>query len=71
MNTRQLSFQLPGNEPAFLMLPPTLTCEMLQQLEAALASALGTLRREVRGDSADAGQIEYASWLQTRRVRAH
>jgi|GEM_PF-1343111 len=71
MNTRQLSFPLPGNEAAVLMLPPALTPETLQQLETALASTLGTLRREVRGDTTDAGSIEYASWLQTDRAQAH
>lgn len=71
MNTRQLSFPLPGNEAAVLMLPPTLTPETLQQLETALDSTLGALRREVRGDVTDAGQIEYASWSQTSLARRH
>ncbi len=71
MNTRQLSFPLPGNEPAVLILPPALTSETLQQLETALASTLLTLRREVCGDTTDDGQIEYASWSQTSRTRSH
>ncbi len=64
MNTTRLQLPLPGQLPASLTLPQPLTAESLRQLERALASALGHLHRELRGDATDAGEIEYASWMQ-------
>lgn len=63
MNARQLSFPVPGNRPAVLSLPQSITPESLLALERSLAAALGALQRETCGGTTDAGQIEYASWL--------
>jgi hypothetical protein len=71
MNNRHLSLPLPGLEPAVLMLPPTMSPDTLLQLETALTATLGALRREVRSDTTDAGQIEYASWSQTSPAKRH
>ena len=62
MNTRQLHFPLPGAEAAVLTLPGALAPDTLQQLEYALTTSLGTMRKELRNDATDPGQVEYASW---------
>lgn len=62
MNTRQLTFALPGNLPSVLTLPQQMAPETLPELACAIAAALGDLRRAMCDTGADPGQIEYASW---------
>jgi len=71
------SFQftpMPGAAPAVLTLPQPLTRQALLELEQALTSTLGMLRRDLRdGSDAEAaehlsrrqtaGEIEYLSWM--------
>ncbi|AOF87752.1 hypothetical protein BSY239_5 [Hydrogenophaga sp. RAC07] len=71
MNTRQMTFPLPGNGPAVLTLPQTLQPEALAALECSLKMALHDLQRESGGDALDPGRIEYASWLQRLAAMVH
>lgn len=64
MHTRQLTFPLPGNGSAVLTLPQPLPSEDLLSLKRSLTNALGDLQGEMGGGGADAGEAEYASWLQ-------
>ena len=63
MNASQLTFPLPGNGSAILTLPQPVTPELLLQLERALAATRASLQRDACPANADAGQIEYESWL--------
>lgn len=63
MNATQLTFPLPGSEPAVLTLPQPLPPEALLELEYSLATALRNLQHESCPDALDRAQIEYASWL--------
>lgn len=63
MSAREMQVPLSGHGPAFLTLPDPLTPDVLHALESSLATILSTLRAEVYGPSADAGQLEYASWM--------
>ena len=65
MNVQQLTFPLSGQDIAVLTL--TLTRPMapddLGVLEHTVSTGLRQLQREMRGQSADPAQLEYASWL--------
>ena len=62
MNTRQLTVTASGNARAVLTLPLHPTPESLAGLERSLSETIGALRRDLRGDAADDGEIEYRSW---------
>lgn len=74
MTSFQFNLPMPGAAPAVLTLPRSLTRQALLELEQAVTSALGMLRRDLR-DSSDAeaaaqmacpqtaGEIEYLSWM--------
>jgi hypothetical protein len=47
-----------------LTLPQPLPSEDLLSLKRSLTNALGDLQGEMGGGGADAGEAEYASWLQ-------
>lgn len=70
----QLTLSVSGTAPALLTLPQPLTPRVLLEVERAVCSTLGMLRRDLLGagwESApeqtvrrpDAGEIEYASWM--------
>ncbi|MDO8298050.1 hypothetical protein [Lacisediminimonas sp.] len=63
MSAREMQVPLSGHGPAILTLPDPLTPDALHALETSLATVLGTLRAQVCGESIDAGQLEYASWM--------
>ncbi len=74
MTSFQFTLPMPGAAPAVLTLPQPLTRQALLDLEQAVSSTLGMLRRDLR-DSSDgeaaaqmasrqtAGEIEYQSWM--------
>ncbi len=64
MTVRQLTVPIAGSTPAALVLPQPLTHEALGRLEAGLMDTLVRLRRELGGTAADAGKVEYESWIQ-------
>lgn len=71
MTSHQLTVPVPGSEPALVTLPQPATLDALTNLEQALTNTLGMWRRDLAGSSADAGAIEYASWMtQLRPARA-
>ena len=75
MTPQQLKLSVPDATPAILTLPYPLTAQALQALEQALVANLGVLRRDLCGTdepsdragntsvSADAGELEYRSWM--------
>ncbi len=63
MYARQLTFPLPGNGPAVLTLAQPVPPETLQRLASSLAATFGSVQDAPADSDADAGQIEYASWL--------
>jgi hypothetical protein len=67
MNSRQLTVNVPGNGDAVLIVPLQPTPEFLAPLERSLADTIGTLRRELRGEATDVGEIEYQSWMPHQR----
>lgn len=71
MNTTQLTLPLPGDGSAVLTLPQSITPETLIVLERSFAEALRKLQREMGHATADAGQIEYESWLPRLAAMAH
>lgn len=71
MNDLELTVPLPGNRTALLTVPGPLTPETLHRVEQALDERLGSLRRDLSGGGADAGALEYESWMrQLRGARA-
>jgi hypothetical protein len=64
MTTRHFTVPLAGSAHAALVLPQPLTLDAIGQLEEGLARRLAMLRREVEGQADDAGEREYASWMQ-------
>ena len=44
-------------------MPHPLTVETLHTVEQALGERLGAIRRDLCGSGADAGALEYASWM--------
>lgn len=67
MTSFQLTLPLPASDPAFLILPQPPTTASLRALEQAIWHTLHGLQGELGGDAPDAGDIEYASWLQALR----
>jgi hypothetical protein len=63
MDSRQLTVNVPGNGDAVLILPQHPTPEFLGRFERSLADTIGTLRRDLGGEAADTGEIEYQSWM--------
>ena len=74
MTSFQFTLPMPGAAPAVLTLPQPLTRQALLELEQAVTSTLGMLRRDLRdGSDAEAagqvarrqtaGEIEYLSWM--------
>lgn len=60
MTTRQLS--LPDCGSVMLTLAEPLTLDVIDQLECGLDNLLFKLRRELRGDQPDPGDLEFESW---------
>ncbi|MEI8031579.1 MAG: hypothetical protein WCH35_17535 [Comamonadaceae bacterium] len=60
MTTRQLS--LPDCGSAMLTLAEPLTFDVIGQLERGLDTLLYKLRRELRVDQLDPGDLEFESW---------
>ncbi len=60
MTLRQLS--LPDCGSAMLTLAEPLTLDAIGQLECGLDNLLFKLRRELRADQADPGDLEFESW---------
>ncbi len=60
MTMRQLS--LPDCGSAMLTLAEPLTLDVIGQLECGLDNLLVKLRRELRGDQPDPGDLEFESW---------
>ena len=74
MTSFQFTLPMPGAAPAVLTLPQPLTRQALLELEQAVTSTLGMLRRDLRdgSDAEAAGQVarpqtagdtEYLSWM--------
>ena len=53
---------LPDCGSATLTLAEPLTLDVIGQLESGWNNLLVTLRREVRGDQPDPGELEFESW---------
>lgn len=71
MNDLEVTIPLADNRSAVLIVPGPLTTETLHRVEQAIDQRLGGLRRELSGGGADAGALEYASWIrQLRGARA-
>ncbi|HEX5738805.1 MAG TPA: hypothetical protein VFY22_09860 [Hydrogenophaga sp.] len=64
MTPLQLTLPLPASSPAILTLPQPPTTALLSALEQTFSHTLKSLRRELTGGETEAGDIEYASWLQ-------
>jgi hypothetical protein len=60
MTMQKLS--LPDCGSAMLTLPDPLTPDVIGQLESGWHKLLLTLRRELRGDQPDPGDLEFESW---------
>ncbi len=60
MTMRQLS--LPGCGSVMLTLAEPLTLDVIGQLECGLDKLLFKLRRELRADQPDPGDLEFESW---------
>lgn len=60
MTLRQLS--LPDCGSATLTLAEPLTLDLIGQLECGLDKLLFKLRRELRADQPDPGDLEYETW---------
>lgn len=60
MTMRQLS--LPDCGSAMLTLAEPLTLNVISQLEFGLDNLFFKLRRELRGDQPDSGDLEFESW---------
>ena len=77
MTSVQLTLSVSGTAPALLTLPQPLTPQTLLELEQAVSSTLGMLRRDLIGAGSEAApgpaagrpeaaEIEYASWMPDR-----
>lgn len=67
MNDLELTVPLPGNRSAVLTVPGPLTADTLHRVEQELDQRLGSLRRDLDGAGADAGALEYESWMRQLR----
>ena len=71
MTAHPLTVSLAANGRAALVLPQPLTVESLRLLEQEITGALAALLQEISNDAASPGELEYASWMQYLRPRAH
>jgi hypothetical protein len=63
METRQMTIDVPGDEPALLILPQPMTPDSVCRVELAITDVMSTLRRELDEHAAECGRLEYESWI--------